>query len=350
MTDPHKILLVDDDVIIIAALGKILQGCGQLQFATSGADALRLAKRSQPDLVILDLEMPGLDGFEVFAAMKEVPHLADVPVIFLTGNDAEEQEIRGLALGAADFIVKPPRPVSVLARVRMQLRMKDMADALRRAAYTDGLTGIANRRQFDDMVQREWQRAERAASPTAMLMVDIDAFKRYNDHYGHQAGDRCLQAVAQTLRNAAHRPADLAARYGGEEFALVLPDTDRAGASRVAQNLLLAVQALDIPHAASPVAPQVTVSVGVSSHDQHSDSWVGRPLDSRFGNLTPRHGVGQLIRAADQALYAAKSAGRCQAWYQCIDRLDQDEGAVALEPLLGGRERASFFVEMAGHG
>jgi diguanylate cyclase (GGDEF)-like protein len=318
----HKLLLVDDDPMVIALLGKTLEGFGRLQFATSGADALRLAHTFVPDLILLDIEMPDIGGFEVCRALKANPLLADVPVIFITSHDAGEHEVTGLALGGVDFICKPLRPARVVARVQMHLRMKDMADALRRSAYLDGLTGIANRRHFDEQLGREWRRAERTASPMSLLMVDVDAFKKYNDHYGHPAGDKCLQRVAMTVLKAGHRPGDLAARFGGEEFALVLPQTDATGAEIVAMHLLEEVDALALPHAASPAHPFVSVSVGVTSFDARCEGWLGQPADSRFGTLGDHRPVADLLRAADQALYAAKQAGRRRAHFLCMDDVD----------------------------
>lgn len=315
----YNLLLVDDDPTVIGALGKTLQELGRLRFATSGLDALRMAQLEAPDLIVLDIEMPGMDGLEVCKVLKAHPRLVDVPVILITSHDGGEHEVIGLELGAADFISKPLRPARVIARARMQLRMKAMGDALRKSAYTDALTCIANRRQFDDMLHREWHRAQRTGMPISLLMIDIDAFKNFNDHYGHPAGDKCLKAVAQAVRQSAHRPADLAARFGGEEFAVLLPETDGEGARQVVLRLLEAVRDLQLAHAASPVTDQVTVSIGVSSFDEQCRSWLGRPADSRFGNLGDYHPATDLVESADKALYTAKQAGRQQAWSLGID-------------------------------
>lgn len=327
--DAHRLLLVDDDPNVISLLANALEDLGQLRFSVRGTDALRLAQECKPDLIILDIDMPGMGGFEVCMALKSSFQLADVPVIFITGHDPGEHEIEGLALGGVDFITKPLRPAGVKARVRMHLQMKDMADALRRSAYTDGLTGIANRRHFDDVLSREWHRAERSASPISLLMIDIDAFKRFNDFYGHAAGDKCLRKVALAVQKSGHRPGDLGARFGGEEFALVLPETDAEGAEIVASHLLDAIDDLAMPHADSPVHPFVSASIGVSSFDAQCSNWSGRPADSRFGNLCVHHPVADLLRAADQALYAAKHAGRRRAHFLRLDDLD-----------VGGRTRA----------
>ena len=233
MPDSH-ILLVDDDPITIRLLTHILADLGSLRFATSGADALRLARELKPDLVLLDAEMPGMSGFQVCAAFKANPLLADVPVIFVTSHSDPAFEVSGFDLGAADFIAKPVLPALVQARVKTQLRLKHLADELRLIALADTLTGVANRRHFDNSLEREWRRLRRSGKPLALLMIDVDHFKRFNDHYGHQAGDSCLRAVAQALVGACQRPADLVARYGGEEFVMLLPDTTRDGAAHIA--------------------------------------------------------------------------------------------------------------------
>ena len=323
MQDSFSILLVDDDPTVIGVLGTILQEFGRLRFATSGPDALRMARQSVPDLILMDIEMPGMNGFDVCTAMKGMPLLMDVPIVFITSHEDDEHEVKGLALGAADFITKPPRASQVVARVRMHLRMKQMADALRNAAYQDGLTQIANRRQFEETLHREWLRAQRVGSPTALLMIDIDAFKKYNDHYGHPAGDRCLQAVAQALQQAVHRPADLVARYGGEEFTVLLPETDSCGARFLALHLLQAVAALNLPHARSPVAGHVTLSIGVSAFEEGPAT-----LHAQGGVAHPP--VASLLAAADQALYAAKEGGRCQGRYLSMQHLGMPEKAVEL--------------------
>jgi diguanylate cyclase (GGDEF)-like protein len=302
-------LLVDDDPTSIATLRHTLAAQGQLRFATSGADALRLARHRVPDLVLLDVEMPGMTGFEVCAAMKADPVLCDVPIIFITSHDDLEQEVTGLTLGAADFIGKPLRPALVIARVRTQLAMKAMSDALRRAATTDALTGLANRRLLDERLDQEWSRCRRSALPISVLLIDVDCFKAYNDRYGHQAGDACLAAVATVIGEAGRRPADLCARYGGEEFCLLMPETPRDGAWHVAQGVLAGIAARRIAHAASSVAAHVTVSIGVATCAQISQLPQGLTVDGPGRPCTVR----DLVAASDRALYAAKHAGRDRA-------------------------------------
>jgi len=318
-----NILLVDDDPGTIQLLSRILSDVGNLRFATSGEDALRLVRESAPDLMLLDAEMPGMSGFQVFDALKSEPTLADVPVIFVTSHSEAAFEVAGLERGAADFIAKPVSAPLVLARVKTQLRVKHMADELRRIASTDALTGVANRRRFDEALEREWLVARRAGTPLALLMIDIDHFKLFNDRYGHPAGDACLRSVAQALVGASLRPADLVARYGGEEFVVLLPQTPRGGAEQVAQGVLDAVGALAIAHEASLTAWHVTVSIGVACYDDESACWMPVSAGLRFADdLRARCTCTHLVCAADQALYSAKQAGRAQA--RLLDIADVD--------------------------
>ena len=309
-----NILLVDDDPGAIRVLSRILARIGSLRFATNGEDALRLARETVPDLILLDAEMPGMSGFQVLEALKADAALANVPVIFVTSHNDTAFEVTGFRMGAADFIVKPVSPPIVLARVAAQLRVKQLADEMRRMATMDGLTGVANRRQFDDVLQREWRRARRSSDPLALLMVDVDHFKLFNDRYGHPAGDTCLRAVAQALGRVTQRPADLVARYGGEEFAILLPQTARAGAEHFAHRVLDMVEALAIRHESSPTAGHVTVSVGIGCYDAESPCWSSNAIDSRFASdATENCSSADLLRTADIALYSAKDDGRAMA-------------------------------------
>jgi diguanylate cyclase (GGDEF)-like protein len=304
VSQPVSILLVDDDPTSVSLLRAPLSELGQLRFARSGADGLRLAHARVPDLVLLDVEMPGMSGFDVCKAMKTDPILCDVPIIFITSHDELDQELTGLTLGAADFISKPLRIPLVVARVKTQLTMKAMADALRRAATTDALTGLANRRRFDEMIGRESSRCARNRLPLSLLMIDVDCFKHYNDRYGHPAGDHCLSTVAGAVGGVARRPADLTARYGGEEFCVLLPDTPRDGAALVAQRILQAVDALRLAHATSSVTDHVTVSIGGMT--VHATGELGAQGPRHVGDRS----ADELVAAADAALYAAKHAGR----------------------------------------
>jgi diguanylate cyclase (GGDEF)-like protein len=314
MPDPAlpSILLVDDDPGMIRLMGRVLAGMGRLRFATDGESALQQMRDAPPDLVMLDGQMPGLDGFAVCAHMKRDPALAHVPVIFVTGDDAAATELRGLEAGAVDFIAKPIREPLLVARVRTQLRVKRLADELRNAAATDPLTGLANRRSFDESLAREWRRVRRTRSSIALLLVDVDHFKRYNDHYGHPAGDLCLQRVGAALRAATLRPGDCVARIGGEEFGLLLPDTEATGATHVAERVREQLAAMALPHAASPTAPSVTVSIGIACIAGRSFAACGDGESVFDAGVPPS--AQELIRCADESLYAAKGAGRARAW------------------------------------
>ncbi|MBI3349450.1 MAG: diguanylate cyclase [Burkholderiales bacterium] len=281
-----RLLIVDDQPVNIQALHRVFAADCQVLMATAGERALQLCRERQPDLVLLDVQMPGMDGHELCAQLKADPLLRGIAVIFVTAQDTPDEETRALDAGAADFITKPFNPTVVRARVRTQLTLKAQADLLRELAFIDGLTGVHNRRHFDERFAAETRRALRTRSPLAVLMADVDHFKRYNDQCGHLAGDDCLRRVAATLRACLRRPTDLLARYGGEEFVCLLPDTDLAGAIGVAQGMEDAVRGLGLPHPG--VDGIVTISVGVAAEGE----------------------VTGLVEAADRALYLAKAAGR----------------------------------------
>ncbi|HET6787527.1 MAG TPA: diguanylate cyclase [Aquabacterium sp.] len=298
--DSGSILIIDDDPVVVQGLGRMVSELGAVRFALSGEQGLQMAREAHPDLILLDAEMPGLSGYDVCRIIKADPDLWDIPVIFVTGHDDTDSELKALEAGAVDFIAKPPKPLLVLARVRTHLRLKQMSDELRRNANTDALTGVPNRRQFENLLDREWDRARRAGARLSLLMVDIDHFKLYNDHYGHQQGDDCLRVVAQTLQGLVQRPADTVARVGGEEFVILLPETDAAGAIHVAQRIVTGIAARHIPHDGSPASPVVTVSVGATTVRLGTDA----------GGVAPSFRAPELVLSADQALYAAKHAGR----------------------------------------
>ena len=288
-----RILIVDDAMENIQILNGALQDEHDVLFAMNGAKALQLAQHQLPDVILLDAMMPDMDGYAVLHALRNSSITRDIPIIFVTALTAPEDETRALDAGAADFITKPVNAAVVRARVRTQLIVKRQSDALRALTLTDGLTGVANRRSFDETLANEWRRCARARVPMSIIMVDLDQFKHFNDAYGHQAGDLCLQLVAQAMRRAAARPQDMVARYGGEEFAILLPHEDLRGAECVARKLLDQISVLAIPHTRSKVAPWVTVSMGVAT-------------------ITPvgSDGPAALIQRADALLYRAKAEGR----------------------------------------
>jgi diguanylate cyclase (GGDEF)-like protein len=288
-----RILVVDDAMENIQILHAALQDEHEVLFALDGARALALAQGQRPDLILLDAVMPGMDGYAVLRALRAAPETSDTPVIFVTALSSPEDETRALDAGAADFISKPVNAAVVRARVRTQLTVKRQADTLRALTLTDSLTGVHNRRAFSERIDNEWRRCGRAGLPVSLILADIDHFKLYNDHYGHQAGDACLEQAAHAMCRAANRAQDLVARYGGEEFAILLPETDGAGAACVARRVLDELAALGIAHAASPTSPLLTASMGIAT-------------------LVPDRvqTSASLIRAADALLYQAKAEGR----------------------------------------
>jgi len=289
-----RILVVEDDAVLRDGIVRLLTAQGYaVDCAGCGAEALELAALTRPDLLVLDLSLPDLDGFEVCTRLQADPATRHIPVVFVTAHNDEAAEARGLALGAVDFIGKPIRPAIVRARVQTHLLLKRQGDVLRDLAYLDGLTGLHNRRAFDERLAAELRHAARDRTPLSLVMIDVDRFKRYNDHYGHLAGDDALRQVAAALRAGMLRPMDLVTRFGGEEFACVLPGTDLPGALAVAERLRAAVTALRLPHPTSEVQPHLSISLGVACTTQ-------MPV------LTPQ----ALLAGADAALYQAKSAGR----------------------------------------
>jgi len=293
--DRQRILVVDDNPLNVQALYHTFSGDYQVFMATSGEAALDVCRDRQPDLVLLDVVMPGLDGYETCERLKADPATRDIPVIFVTGQDDSAAEVRGLAAGAVDFIVKPFNPVIVRARANAHLTLKRQSDLLRELAYTDALTGVANRRCFDHRLQAEYLRSQRSGTSLALIMIDVDRFKQYNEHYGHQAGDDCLRLLAAALRTRMRRTGDTLARYGGDEFACILPDTSAGGAYALARELESRVRDLNIPHAGSDIASVCTISLGVAARSGAVDS------------------MQDLLALADAELYRAKMSGHGRA-------------------------------------
>jgi diguanylate cyclase (GGDEF)-like protein len=262
-------------------------------FATNGTDAMVLAREQQPDLIMLDVVMPDHDGYEVAGWLKADDQTFRMPIIFVTGRSEEGDEERGLRQGAVDYVHKPISPPIVRARVDNHIRLKRYRDELESLSTRDPLTGLANRRAFDEALPYEWRRARRGEQPVSLLMIDVDAFKAYNDHYGHPAGDSCLTAITEVIGASARRAADMASRLGGEEFACMLGETPMDGALIIAERIRSQVEALGIPHPGPSAGGVVTVSVGIAT------AWPAG--DSQQAGL---------ITAADEALYEAKRSGR----------------------------------------
>lgn len=315
------ILIVDDDQHLGRLVGMRLDAEGYrtltVRTAKQAFELLGLgdSQNSQDnvDLVMLDIFLPDMSGIEACRCIKNAPHTADIPVIMITGSTEEEHLRQAFEAGATDYIEKPFKGVELLARIHAALRLKaeidhrkrqaeelgQLAEQLRRAneqlrqlSFQDSLTGLYNRRYFDDFLEREFKRALRNQTSLALIMIDIDFFKSYNDRFGHQKGDECLRCIAATFALVIHRSHDLVARYGGEEFAVVLPETDIQGATAVAENLRRRVEQLRLPHPDSPYGI-VTISEGVAATIPKSDDQAEK-----------------LLEAADSALYHAKRAGR----------------------------------------
>jgi diguanylate cyclase (GGDEF)-like protein len=325
-----SILVVDDDPLLVQMIGAMLGDLGRVRFATSGEAALRMLAQEPPDVVLLDSEMPGMNGFEVCRTIRAGGDHDDIPVIFVTAHRDEEFELRCFEAGAVDFIHKPVNAPILRARVRTQVRLKQALDTIRRMALTDPLTGLTNRRAFDGLLAREWKQALRSKLPIAMLMVDVDHFKQYNDTYGHPAGDACLASVAHALQEALLRPHDIVARYGGEEFAVLLPDAGAEGVRVVAQRLLEAVVSLRIPHRHG-VGGVVSISLGGAVLAPCTTE-----TDAIHDALAPSGALSALVRRADQALYQAKLQGRARA---CIDDTPAEGPAQRPADVAGRAER-----------
>lgn len=324
-----NILLVDDKPDNLRLLSQMLTEQGyNVRRVTKGKMALITAKASPPDLVLLDIKMPDMDGYEVCLQLKADKITAEIPVIFMSALDELPDKVKAFTIGGVDYITKPFQVEEVLVRVKTQMmlrqqqqqlqaqnyqlqqeiqRRQEIESALQRSqielqqanaelyriANLDGLTHVANRRRFDEYIIQQWQRLSLVQQPLSLIICDVDYFKPYNDHYGHQMGDDCLRNIAKALEKNVRGPADLAARYGGEEFVILLPETDLKGAIMVAEKLSEAVKKLQIPHLYSQVSEIVTLSFGVSS---------------QIPQLT--ESPCQLIDLADRALYQSKQQGR----------------------------------------
>lgn len=303
-----KALVIEDTATGQALICHLLERMGMQPIqARDGLTGIALFEREAPDLILLDIILPDVDGFEVARRVRAMEKPGEwTPIIFLTALTKDEDLERGIEAGGDDYIFKPVSEVVLGAKVRAMQRIVQMRYSLlvlarkldsanrelTRLSAVDGLTGIANRRQFDEALDREWRRCLRLHKPLSIVMCDVDLFKQYNDSYGHQAGDECLKAVATALKDKLRRPGDIVARYGGEEFAAILPDTGLEGALRVAETMRSGIQSLGMSHEGS-AAGVVTVSLGVAA-------------------MQPQRaeGVSLLLGAADWALYEAKRLGR----------------------------------------
>jgi diguanylate cyclase (GGDEF)-like protein len=293
MNEKHSILIVDDNSDNIRVLGTILrQNNYRVLISQSGLQALKTLEVTMVDLILLDIMMPGLDGFETCSRIKANPDWEIIPVIFLTAKVEEAEVVKGLEMGAVDYITKPFNAQVLLARVKTHLQLHQYHKLLLNQAYMDGLTQIPNRLEFERVLQTEWNRALRLNNHLAVLMIDIDYFKALNDSYGHLKGDDVLKQVAHAIHSEAKRAGDFVARYGGEEFVAILPNTELSAASVLAENMRQAVESLNIDNKDTKLG-KITISLGVSALIPNVD------LSAM-----------QLVDKADRQLFLAKNTGR----------------------------------------
>lgn len=313
-----NVLLVDDQAMVAEGIRRMLEAESDIDFfyCEDPSEAINKALEVDATIVLQDLVMPDIDGMTLVRFFRANNLTKDVPIIVLSSKDDPKIKSDAFANGANDYLVKLPDKIELVARIRahtkhylmqlerdaaffalreMQKQLERSNAELQRLSSLDGLTGIANRRQFDETLKREWQRAQRESTPLSLILIDIDYFKLYNDTYGHQRGDECLQRVAVALAKTLSRPTDLVARYGGEEFVAVLPGTSAGGAEKIAERFRRVVQELDIRHGASEAGQAVTISAGVATLVP-----------------TPDANLENLIECADRALYLAKERGRNQ--------------------------------------
>ena len=289
---PSRVLLVDDMPANLRLLAATLGESYQVSAATNGPEALTLVGELEPDLILLDVEMPGMDGYEVCRQLKANPATRHIPVIFITGRASENDELLGLQLGAVDYLTKPFNQAIVQARVHTHLELKRYADLLQQHAYLDGLTGLPNRRRFEQFVDQVWHALDPQPEFVAIILLDIDYFKSYNDGYGHLAGDQCLRKVSRALLDSRRRNSDLLARFGGEEFVCVMPGAGLDAALNQGDRFCRAIRETGIVHRHAPEQASLSISVGVAAGDP------------------TLHEAQALIEKADQALYQAKEQGR----------------------------------------
>jgi len=290
------ILIIDDSPVNIRLLGNMLHEEHQITIAKNHSDALACAFEKKPDLILLDIESPDIDGYKICALLKADPRTREIPIIIITAMSDGLYESACLELGAIDFIKKPFNPKLVKLRIQNHIELKMLRDYYKDMSCIDDLTGLPNRRQFNEFIAHEWERSHRTNSPLSIIMIDIDYFKPFNDNYGHAAGDKCLKLVAEALASGHTRATDLCARYGGEEFICVLPETDSNGAAIIGQKLCSHIATLQISHDYSEIANHITISLGVAA------------VSDKKEFSSPE----ELVEAADRNLYLAKSQGRNQ--------------------------------------
>ena len=288
------IFVVDDMTTTLLLIHDLLKDTYEVKIAKSGTKALEILESPNDiDLILLDIEMPDINGYDVCKRIKNNETIKNIPIIFITGRTSQEDEEYGLNLGAIDYITKPFNKAIVKLRIKNYLDLKIKNDMLEKLSMYDGLTNIRNRRFFDETFEKTFNEIKRDKKSLAVLMIDIDFFKPYNDNYGHGQGDETLRKVAKALEKTIKRASDFVARYGGEEFVILLKDINKDGVEAVANNLLNAVRELKITHEFSKIENYVTISIGASFYNSSSD-------------ITKL----ELLLKADETLYNVKNSGR----------------------------------------
>jgi len=341
-----SVLIVDEQRTVVLGIKNMLADQPDIVFhaCTDEREAVKMACKIRPSVILQDIYLPHIDGFELLKQYSKNEILRDIPVIMLSGEESAESKAEAFLDGADDYLVKPPHPVELIARIRhhsqvyfdyterkrllqilneQKIALEEANQQLQRIATTDALTQIPNRLAFDKHFLQEWRLSVRNKTSFSVAMIDIDNFKQYNDHYGHQQGDTCLQKVATALSESVKRPSDMVARYGGEEFSVIFPSTPADGAQKIAERIRANIEALQIPHAHAEAAPHVTISMGIAN---------------AFPGDTDEHDTpDELLKAADAALYRAKKAGRNRVVvankpdYACVEN-QRSASRAALQP------------------
>lgn len=289
------ILIVDDMTTNLLLISDILKDDYSLKVAKGGQKCMEILENqaNEIDLILLDVEMPDINGYEICKQIKNNEKTKDIPVIFVTAKSSEKDEEYGLNIGAIDYITKPFSRVIIKIRIKNQIKLREKTQMLEQLSMYDGLTNIRNRRFFDEMFDKYYIEAKKENSNLAVMMIDIDFFKQYNDNYGHGKGDETLKLVAETLKNNLKKPTDLVARYGGEEFVILLKNVSEEDLHSITQNILASIEEKNIEHKYSSISPHITLSIGVCFF--HPES-----------NLTKT----EILLRADEALYKVKDSGR----------------------------------------
>ncbi len=289
----EEILIVDDSPLNLKVLTDLLSSDYKVFTASSGEAVFDVLNDCEPKLILLDVILPGISGFEVIKHLKQNEKTKEIPVIFITGLNTEQSEETGLSLGAVDYITKPFKAAIVKARVKTHIQLYSYRQTIERLVTIDGLTGVHNRRGLDEFLEVQWKNAKRHKQPISLIVCDIDFFKLYNDNYGHLNGDNVLKQVAQAIKSAPSRPTDYVARYGGEEFFIILPNANELGGMKIAQRIADFIAKSKIKHQYSKVSDMVTVSMGgVTTIPKKEDR------------------LEDFIKKADEMLYVSKNSGR----------------------------------------